>query len=377
MARYVSTASEKFDAISIRIASPDDIRKWSRGEVKKPETINYRTFKPEKDGLFCERIFGPVKDWECSCGKYRKVKHRGITCDRCGVEITESKVRRERMAHINLAVPVTHIWFLKSGSGCLSALIDMSIRVLERIIYFEERIVVDPADTPLEEKQRLTEEEYQQAREDHGNGFVAKMGAAAIKELLSGYQDTSFTDDRLAAFCARFPEDKKHRWVRDLAAEILHGVDPERYPLMGRWIWDRKANTGVIREIWFDDDIDNITLDVPDGYGTHIMLREELSQFLTNNGVFRDVIWYVDLLCAKIYADYIGAQGGVYLRADFTAPDDPMEHSRRLLGLDGVRTGSRRTRLKAINGEAFMIDQSNLLEADNKHESDPVFEQLD
>ncbi len=184
MARYVSTASEKFDAISIRIASPDDIRKWSRGEVKKPETINYRTFKPEKDGLFCERIFGPVKDWECSCGKYRKVKHRGITCDRCGVEITESKVRRERMAHINLAVPVTHIWFLKSGSGCLSALLDMSIRILERIIYFEERIVVDPADTPLEEKQRMTEEEYQQAREDHGNGFVAKMGAEAIKELL-------------------------------------------------------------------------------------------------------------------------------------------------------------------------------------------------
>jgi len=199
----------------------------------------------------------------------------------------------------------------------------------------------------------------------------------AITELLSGYRDTSSTDERLAAFCARFPEDNKHRWVRDLAAEILHGVDPERYPLMGRWIWDRKANTGVIREIWFDDNIDNITLNVPDGYGTHIMLREELSQFLTNNGVFRDVIWYVDLLCAKIYADYIGAQGGVYLRADFSAPNDPMEHTRRLLGLDGVRTGSRRTRLKAINGEAFIIDESNFLEAVNKHESDPVFEQLD
>jgi hypothetical protein len=199
----------------------------------------------------------------------------------------------------------------------------------------------------------------------------------AIVELLSDYQDTSATDERLAAFCVRFPQDKKHRWVRDLAAEILHGVDPERYPLMGRWIWDRKANTGVIREIWFDEDIDNITLNVPDGFGTHIMLREELSQFLTNNGVFRDVIWYVDLLCAKIYADYIGAQGGVFLRADFSAPDDPMVHIRRLLGLDGVRAGSRRTRLKSINGEAFIIDESNMLESGNKPESAPVIEPLD
>jgi hypothetical protein len=188
----------------------------------------------------------------------------------------------------------------------------------------------------------------------------------AIEELLSGYQDTFSTDERLAAFCARFPEDKKHRWIRDLAAEVLHGVDPERYPLMGRWIWDRKANTGVIREIWFDDDIDNMTLDVPDGFGTHLMLREELSQFLTSNGVFRDVIWYVDLLCAKIYADYIGAQGGVYLRADFSAPNDPMEHCRRLLGLDGVRAGSGRTRLKAINGEAFLIDETNFPESGTK-----------
>jgi len=199
----------------------------------------------------------------------------------------------------------------------------------------------------------------------------------AILQLLADNQDTASTDDRLAAFCARFPEDKKHRWVRDLAAEILHGVNPERYPLMGRWIWDRKANTGVIREIWFDDDIDNITLNVADGYGTHLMLREELSQFLTGNGVFRDVIWYVDLLCAKIYADYIGAQGGVYLRADFSAPDDPMEQVRRLLGLDGVRAGSRRTRLKAINGEAFIIDESNLLESGNGQDPGRVSEKLD
>lgn len=185
---------------------------------------------------------------------------------------------------------------------------------------------------------------------------------AAIVELLEGVKDTSTTDQRLAAFCARFPQDSKHRWVRDLAAEILHNVDPERYPLMLRWVWDRKANTGVIREIWFDEEVDNITIGVGDGYATYLMLREELSQFLSDNGVFRDVTWYVDLLCAKSYADYIAAQGGVYLRADFSAPGDPMEHTRRLLGLDGVNAGSGRTRLKAITGKAFVIDDENLLD---------------
>lgn len=187
----------------------------------------------------------------------------------------------------------------------------------------------------------------------------------AISGLLDGVRDTSTTDRRVAAFCSRFPQDRKHRWVRDLAAEILHQLDPERYPLMCRWVWDRKANSGVIREIWFDDDIDNMTLDIPDGYATCLVLREELSQFLSDNGIFRDVLWYVDLLCAKIYGDYIAAQGGVYLRADFSAPGDPMEHTRRLLGLDGVRTGSGRTRLKAINGEAFVIEDGNLLGQDN------------
>jgi hypothetical protein len=185
----------------------------------------------------------------------------------------------------------------------------------------------------------------------------------AIGALLAGARDTSRTNARLAEFCSRFPEDRKHRWIRDLAAEILHNVDPERYPLMLRWVWDRKANTGVIREIWFDDRVDNITIDIPDGYGTYQVLREELSQYLTENGVFRDVIWYVDLLCAKIYADYISAQGGVYLRADFSAPGDPMEHTRRLLGLDGVRAGpggTSRTRLKAISGEAYVIEDTNL-----------------
>jgi len=184
----------------------------------------------------------------------------------------------------------------------------------------------------------------------------------AVAALLAGCNDMATTDARVAEFCSRFPQDRRHRWVRDLAGELLHNLDPERYPLMCRWVWDRKANTGVIREIWFDDNVDNITIDVPDGYGTCLMLREELSQYLTDNGVFRDVMWYVDLLCAKIYADYIAAQGGVYLRADFSAPGDPMEHVRRLLGLDGVRAGTGRTRLKAISGDAYVIEDGNLLD---------------
>ena len=168
MAKYVATTAERFDAIAIRMASPEEILRWSRGEVKKPETINYRTFKPEKDGLFCERIFGPVKDWECGCGKYKKVKHRGITCDRCGVEITESKVRRERMGCIKLAVPVTHIWFFKTTPSCIGNLLDLSIRTLERVIYFEQYIVLDPGDTRLEKLQTLNEDQFQEARVEYG-----------------------------------------------------------------------------------------------------------------------------------------------------------------------------------------------------------------
>ena len=185
----------------------------------------------------------------------------------------------------------------------------------------------------------------------------------AIAELVESEKSDLTVDERIEKFCARFPQNKKHRWVKDLAAELLHGMQPERYPLMCRWVWDRQANTGVIREIWFDDNIDNMTLDVPDGYETCLVLREELSQFLTDNGVFRDVLWYVDLLCAKVYADYISAQGGLYLRADFSAPSDPLEHTRRLLGLDGVRAHSGRTRLKAVDGEAFVIEVDNLLES--------------
>lgn len=184
----------------------------------------------------------------------------------------------------------------------------------------------------------------------------------AIGELLADSGDTSDTDARMQRFCDRFPQDKAHRWVRDLAAELLHGADPERYPLMQRWVWDARANTGVIREIWFGDNLDYMTLPVEDGYDTYLALRQELSHFLSENGVFRDVIYYVDLLCAQVYADYICAQGGSYLRADFSSPEDPMQHTRRLLGMDGVKPGSSRTRLKSIDGEAFVLDDVRLLD---------------
>ena len=181
---------------------------------------------------------------------------------------------------------------------------------------------------------------------------------AGIVEL---FDDAEHIENRLNRFCGRFPNDKKHRWVKDLAAELLHNADPERVPLMNRWVWDAKSNTGVIREIWHGENVDHMTIPVADGYGTYIMLREELSQFLSENGIFRDVLFYVDVLCAQIYAQYICEQGGSYLRADFTAPEDPMQHTRRLLGLDGGQPGDGRTRLKAINGEAFVLDDSTKL----------------
>lgn len=182
----------------------------------------------------------------------------------------------------------------------------------------------------------------------------------ALVALLSDDRDV---DSRIEGFCARFPSDKKHRWVRDLAAEVLHNTDHERMPLMNRWVWDAKANTGVIREIWHGDSVDHLTIRVADGYGTYLMLREELSQFLSSEGFFRDVVQYVDILCAQIYARYICEQGGTYLRADFSAPEDPMQHTRRLLGLDGVRSDGGKTRLKSIDGEAYVLDTSGLLGA--------------
>ena len=184
----------------------------------------------------------------------------------------------------------------------------------------------------------------------------------AMREALVGlFDDDVPVDARISEFCGRFPNDKQHRWVRDLATELLHNTQPERFPLMNRWVWDAQANTGVLREIWHAEDIDHIRIPVGDIYGTYLMLREELSQFLNDNGFFRDMLQYVDVLCAQIYAQYICEQGGSYLRADFSAPEDPMQHTRRLLGLDGVRPGSGKTRLKSIDGEAFVIDDSKLL----------------
>ncbi|MGH9394078.1 MAG: DNA-directed RNA polymerase subunit beta', partial [Terriglobales bacterium] len=174
-----------FDSIRISLASPDKIRSWSHGEVTKPETINYRTFKPERDGLFCARIFGPVTDWECLCGKYKRMKHRGVVCDKCGVEVTLSKVRRERLGHIELASPCSHVWFFKGLPSRIGHLLDISLRELERVLYFEAYVVVDPGEAPLKERQVLTDDEYRKLITDgHGGKFTALMGAEAIRELL-------------------------------------------------------------------------------------------------------------------------------------------------------------------------------------------------
>ena len=182
----VDERPEAFDQVSITVASPEIIRSWSKGEVKNPETINYRTFKPEKGGLFCERIFGPTRDWECACGKYKRIKHKGVVCDRCGVEVTLSRVRRERMGHIELAVPVSHIWFYKCMPSRIGLVLDISARHLERVIYYEDYVVTDPGNTPLERGQLLTENELRDAEEAYGDGsFHAGMGAEAIQNLLA------------------------------------------------------------------------------------------------------------------------------------------------------------------------------------------------
>ena len=175
---------DDFDAIRIGLASPDKIMSWSYGEVRKPETINYRTFKPEREGLFCAKIFGPVKDYECLCGKYKRLKHRGVVCEKCGVEVTQSKVRRDRMGHIDLASPVAHIWYLKSLPSRIGLLLDMTLREIERILYFEAFVVIDPGMTTLERCQLLSDETYLEAIEEHGDEFDARMGAEAIYEML-------------------------------------------------------------------------------------------------------------------------------------------------------------------------------------------------
>ncbi|OPF64686.1 MULTISPECIES: DNA-directed RNA polymerase subunit beta' [Hydrogenophaga] len=178
------TPDEHFDAIRIGLASPEKIRSWSFGEVKKPETINYRTFKPERDGLFCAKIFGPIKDYECLCGKYKRLKHRGVICEKCGVEVTQTKVRRERMGHIDLAAPCAHIWFLKSLPSRLGLILDMTLRDIERVLYFEAYVIVDPGMTPLKKFAIMSEDDYDAKRKEYGDEFIAKMGAEGIKELL-------------------------------------------------------------------------------------------------------------------------------------------------------------------------------------------------
>lgn len=179
-------------------------------------------------------------------------------------------------------------------------------------------------------------------------GRFERMRAQVVR-LLEGRNAVSTTDDRIAAFCSAFPEDREHRWVRDLAAEILHNVDPERYPLMCRWVWDAQTNTGVIREIWHGDDVDRIAIDLPSRVGTYLMLREELSQFLSQNGVFRDMVHYVDLLSAQVYANYVCELGGNFLHADLNAPEDPMLHTGRLLGLDPPARPDRDPRCRSTN----------------------------
>lgn len=177
---------DNFNNIKISLASPEKIKSWSFGEIKKPETINYRTFKPEKDGLFCSRIFGPVKDYECLCGKYKRMKFRGIICEKCGVEVTKANVRRERMGHVELSTPVSHIWFLKSLPSRIALAMDMKLKDLEKVLYFENFIIIEPGLTEFKKNQLITEEELQKAQEKYGEDqFSAGIGAEAIREVLS------------------------------------------------------------------------------------------------------------------------------------------------------------------------------------------------
>ncbi|MFT5350649.1 MAG: DNA-directed RNA polymerase subunit beta', partial [Gammaproteobacteria bacterium] len=207
---------EEFDSITIGLASPAKIRSWSYGEVKKPETINYRTFKPERDGLFCAKIFGPIKDYECLCGKYKRLKHRGVVCEKCGVEVTLSKVRRERMGHIELASPVAHIWFLKSLPSRMGLLLDMTLREIERVLYFEAYVIIEPGMTELERGQLLTEENYLEAIEQYGDEFEAKMGAEAIFELLKNININTEVDELRALI----PETKSETKLKKLTKRL-------------------------------------------------------------------------------------------------------------------------------------------------------------
>src|SRR5918996_361379 len=216
MAESVYDRVNDYASVKIRLASPSDIRSWSYGEVKKPETINYRTYRAEKDGLFCERIFGPEKDWECACGKYKGTKYKGIICDRCGVKVTHSRVRRKRMGHINLAAPIVHIWFFKALPSRLGALLDMKTSDIEKIVYFQDYVITDPGKTPLKKKQILTEDEYRSAYEKYGQDFEAEMGAEAIKKLL-GLLDLHTEQARIRA---DLKNTKSKQKIKDLAKRL-------------------------------------------------------------------------------------------------------------------------------------------------------------
>ena len=207
----------RFNAMKISIASPEKILSWSNGEVKKPETINYRTFKPERDGLFCAKIFGPVKDYECLCGRYKRMKHRGVVCEKCGVEVIQSKVRRERMGHITLATPVAHIWFLKSLPSRIGNVMDLTLKELEKVLYFESWIVLDPKDTPLKKKELLTDEEYIEAKEQYGeNGFIAGIGAEAVRQLLEEIDLEKLYEELRAEVVTSISDTKKKKIVKRL-----------------------------------------------------------------------------------------------------------------------------------------------------------------
>src|SRR4026209_1520341 len=226
-----ATAPQAFDQIRIGIASPEKILSWSYGEIKKPETINYRTFKPERDGLFCARIFGPIKDYECLCGKYKRMKYKGIICEKCSVEVTLSRVRRERMGHIELAAPVAHIWFLKSLPSRIGLLLDMTLKDLERILYFEYYVVLEPGLTPLKDRQLLSEEEYLKAQEEYGtDSFTATIGAEAIREMLKGI-DLEKMQGELRAELAESDSDIKKKKIAKrlklIEAFLASGNKPE------------------------------------------------------------------------------------------------------------------------------------------------------
>nr|MBP8926644.1 DNA-directed RNA polymerase subunit beta' [Pseudomonadales bacterium] len=208
--------TEEFDAIRIGLASPEMIRSWSYGEVKKPETINYRTFKPERDGLFCAKIFGPVKDYECLCGKYKRLKHRGVVCEKCGVEVALAKVRRERMAHIELASPVAHIWFLKSLPSRIGLLLDMTLRDIERVLYFESYMVIDPGMTTLERGQLLNDEQYYESLEEFGDEFTAKMGAEAIQQFIADIE----LESEIARLREELPQTTSETKIKKLSKRL-------------------------------------------------------------------------------------------------------------------------------------------------------------